>query len=184
MPAVGKPMLPQNRRAGGIPSAKNNGHAPYRLIERIISLSVAVSWDEAKLEWELSRIFFAAADKPGTCLCGHFPIIECCVLRNRENGHTAIVGNVCVDKFIGLPAEKLFRSLRRIMPDKGAALNAETVEYAFGAGWITEWEWRFYLDTLHKRRLSARERPKRLEVNAKILDRATRHVTAEGGADA
>jgi hypothetical protein len=31
-------------------------HAPYRLAEEIVTLSVGDCWDDAKLEWDLAQI--------------------------------------------------------------------------------------------------------------------------------
>lgn len=54
----------------------------YKLTQEIIALSVSSNWDVAKLEWKLYEIY--EADEPETCLCGHFPIIEICVLSNAK----------------------------------------------------------------------------------------------------
>ena len=55
----------------------------YQLTTRLIDLSVEDVWDEAKLEWALESVW--REDEPDTCLCGHYPIIEICLLRNRKN---------------------------------------------------------------------------------------------------
>jgi hypothetical protein len=149
--------------------APQTNHARHRLADAIIARSVAVTWDDARLEWDLSSVFFADKDYPGTCLCGHQPIIEHCVLANRENGNEAVVGNVCVQKFIGLPTEALFRGLRRIMADRAAALSLEVIHYAIEKGWVNDWERRFYLNTRGRQHLSERQRAKREEINARIL---------------
>ena len=60
-----------------------------KLITEILERSVAQTWDEARREWSLYEVY--EADEPETCLCGHFPIIELCVLRNRRNGIQATV---------------------------------------------------------------------------------------------
>ena len=52
--------------------------AEFKLISEIISRSVADQWEEAKQEWTLKQIYMA--DEPEICLCGHYPIIECCIL--------------------------------------------------------------------------------------------------------
>ena len=75
----------------------------FKLIEEIIALSEASNWDEAKREWALLHVY--REDDPLTCLCGHFPINEICVIGNMKNGREAIVGNVCVKKFMGLPSD-------------------------------------------------------------------------------
>lgn len=63
----------------------------YKLTSGVISLSVADNWDAAKLEWALQEVY--EADEPERCLCGHFPIIELCILSNSRNGNLATVGN-------------------------------------------------------------------------------------------
>jgi hypothetical protein len=66
----------------------------FQLTTEIIARSVATTWDAAKLEWSLLEVY--EAEEPETCLCGHFPIIELCVLSNRRNQAEATVGNCCV----------------------------------------------------------------------------------------
>jgi hypothetical protein len=51
------------------------GHAPYALIEEILARSEAITWDLARLEWDLLDIFYK---RWGACLCRHFPITEHC----------------------------------------------------------------------------------------------------------
>ena len=70
----------------------------YKLITEILKLSVAVAWEEARREWELFHVYEKYESDPDYCLCGH-PILEICVLRNKRNRNTAVVGNVCVRKF-------------------------------------------------------------------------------------
>ncbi len=141
--------------------------AHYELATKIIALSVADTWDEAKLEWSLFDVF--KEDQPDTCLCGHFPIIENCVLHNRENGNQAIIGNVCVKKFLGLPSDKIFQGINRIAQDNERSLNAEAIDHAHRKDWINDWERKFYFDTMRKRNLSGKQREKRIQINDKIL---------------
>ena len=144
-------------------------HMPFRLTQEILERSSADNWDEAKLEWELSHVFFADSSSPGTCLCGHFPIIEHCVIRNRVNGNLTVVGNHCVVKFLGLPSGKLFEGLGKIAKDNRKAMNVETLEYAHEQGWINDWQRDFYLSTLRIKRLSPRQLAKRIEVNDRVI---------------
>ena len=141
--------------------------AHYELATKIIALSVADTWDEAKLEWSLFDVF--KEDQPDTCLCGHFPIIENCVLHNRENGTQAIIGNVCVKKFLGLPSDKIFQGINRIAQDNERSLNTEAIDHAHRKGWINDWERKFYFDTMRKRNLSGKQREKRIQINDKVL---------------
>lgn len=141
----------------------------YKLSQGIIELSDASNWDQAKLEWSLDSIY--KEEEPDTCLCGHFPIIEICILKNRLNANTAVVGNCCVKKFIGLPSDKIFQAVKRVRSDDTKSLNAETIDHAFRNHWINDWEYQFYMDVLRKRNLSAKQLTKKKQVNTKILSR-------------
>jgi hypothetical protein len=94
-----------------------NAMGEYKLTQEIVARSVATTWDEAKLEWKLEEVY--EADEPETCLCGHAPIVERCILRNQSNLNTALVGNCCVKKFIGLPSDKIFQAFKRVRKDEG-----------------------------------------------------------------
>ena len=131
----------------------------YKLGREIVSLSVATTWDKARLEWDIDEIYIQ--EEPDTCLFGHFPINEICVLRNRKNDATAVVGNVCVKKFMKLRSDKVFDAIKRVTADETRALNVEAIEHAFAKGWINEWERSFYLDTWRLRALSANRENKR-----------------------
>lgn len=139
----------------------------YKLTKEIIDLSVADIWDIAKLEWSLANIY--EAEEPERCLCGHFPIIEICILKNKHNANSATVGNCCVKKFIGLPSDKIFQAVKRIRKDNKKSLNAEAIDHAFRKGWINEWEYNFSIDTMRKRKLSYKQLQTRIKVNEKML---------------
>jgi hypothetical protein len=143
----------------------------FRLFQEIIARSVAKIWDEAKVEWDLKHVY--REDEPLTCLCGHTPIIEICVLQNRRNGNMAEVGNVCVTRFLGLESDLIFSGLRRVAKDASKALNEAATNYAHEQGWITDWEKQFSLDTNRKRKLSAKQALKREEINQRVLAKTT-----------
>ena len=138
----------------------------YKLTAEIISLSQSDIWDKAKLEWALNEIY--QAEEPETCLCGHFPIIEICVLRNKFNGNNATVGNCCVKKFIGLPSDKIFQAVKRVKKDNQKSLNAEAIEYGKNKGWLNQWEYDFYMDIMRKRNLSSKQLRKKIQINEKF----------------
>ena len=146
----------------------------YRLTQGIIELSDAKIWDDAKLEWRLAEVY--EAEEPDTCLCGHFPIIEICVLHNVINGNTTIVGNCCVRKFIGLPSDKIFQAIKRLRKNNEKSLNAEAIQYAREKKWINEWEKSFYLDIMQKRNLSPKQLNKKIQINEKIVHNMKRKV--------
>jgi hypothetical protein len=148
--------------------------AQYRLPTEIIRLSNSDIWDAAKLEWKLEEIY--EATEPGTCLCGHYPIIEICVLRNKWNGNGAVVGNVCVKKFIGLPSDKIFEAVKRIRKDSEKSLNAEAIQYAHDRHWIDDWQKNFYIRIMRKHILSPKQAAKKIQINEKVLRNMQRRV--------
>lgn len=139
----------------------------YKLTENIIRLSASKVWDAAKLEWELNEVY--EAEEPETCMCGHYPIIEICVLQNKINLNYAIVGNCCVKKFIGLPSDKIFQAVKRVRKDDEKSLNIEAIQHAFDRNWINEWEYNFSIDTMRKRKLTVKQLQTRKKVNQKML---------------
>lgn len=141
--------------------------AEFQLTREILERSTAATWDAAKLEWTLREVF--ESEEPETCLCGHYPIIENCVLRNKINGVFATVGNCCVKKFIGLPSDLIFQAVKRVRSDSSKSLNAEAIAYARERDWINDWEQEFYFRIMRKRSLSARQAAKKRQINEKFL---------------
>ncbi|MGN7509084.1 hypothetical protein [Aeromonas salmonicida] len=135
----------------------------YKLTKAIIELSVANQWDSAKQEWSLDQVF--EVDEPMTCLCGHFPIIEICSIKNKINGISADVGNCCVKKFMELPSNKIFQAVKRVRKDSTKSLNEVAIEHGYSKHWITEWEKDFYLDIMNKRKLTEKQLAKKKEIN-------------------
>lgn len=150
----------------------------YQLTAEIIKRSRAKTWDAAKLEWKLQRVY--EAEEPDTCICGHFPIIEICVLQNKVNGNDAIVGNCCVKKFIGLPSDRIFQAVKRVRKDTKKSLNAEAVQHAYDRGWITEWEKDFYFNIMRKRNLSTKQATKKIQINEKVMRNMQRPAKRNG----
>lgn len=139
----------------------------FRLTTEIVARSVSPVWDAAKLEWALHEVYEAEA--PDTCLCGHFPIIELCVLRNKLNSKLATVGNCCVKKFIGLPSDLIFQAVKRVRGDATKSLNGESLAHAKEKGWINQWEYDFYLKVMRKRNLTTKQAEKKFQVNEKFM---------------
>ena len=147
----------------------------YKLTTEIVARSASHIWDAAKLEWVLYEVY--EADAPETCLCGHYPIIELCVLRNKVNNNDATVGNCCVKKFIGLPSDLIFQAVKRVRADSSRSLNVEALAHALEKRWINNWEYNFYLKVMRKRALTEKQSAKKRQINEKFLinmRRATR----------
>jgi len=139
----------------------------YKLTAEIIRLSSTTNWATARSEWSLLEVYESV--EPDTCLCGHFPIIEICVIANKRNGNKAIVGNVCVNKFLGLPSDNIFRSVKRVAKDNAKSLSVEAINHAHAKNWINNWERGFSLDTRRKRNMSEKQIAKRVQINKKVM---------------
>lgn len=145
----------------------------FKLIKEIIELSESKIWLMAKEEWSLNyieKIDLSDGEEPETCLCGHFPIIELCHIRNKINNREAVVGNVCVTKFMGINSDSLFTSIRRISSDNSKSISDELAIYAKDHGMLTDWEYKFCLDTKGKRKLSQKQMLKRVQINERLIN--------------
>lgn len=141
----------------------------FKLFAEIILLSCANDWDNAKLEWALHEVYIMEGKNSEGCLCGKFPIKEVCILLNKHNQKTAKVGNCCVKKFLNLPSNRIFQSVKRVRISDEKSLNEDALLYAYNKKWLNNWEYSFYMDTKNKRKLSPAQMMKRQEINQKIL---------------
>lgn len=83
-----------------------------RLVENLGLLSVGQTWEELKAEW---RYAYSSLDHSGSskCLCGKEKIHELCFIRSRLTNHLTFVGNVCINKFLGIDAPLFAKRLIR-----------------------------------------------------------------------
>ena len=133
----------------------------------ILQFSQAAEWEAARLEWTLHQVYFNPMTQ--TCLCTHSPIMEVCVLENPLTRHRVEVGNCCVKRFLELPSGLIFDALKRVRQQDTNALNEEAVRFFHQKGYLTDWDKAFYLDTLRKRKLSARQQTVRQRINQKVM---------------
>lgn len=142
----------------------------FHLTTELIKLSFSPIWDEAKLEWELIGVEKVSESDAEECVCGKYPILEICTIKNKINNNTARVGNSCVKKFIN-ESDKIFRSISQIKKSIDKSLNAETISFAFEKHWITQKDRNFYIDIFRKRNLSEKQSNWKTSINKKILNR-------------
>jgi hypothetical protein len=141
--------------------------AEFKLIKEITNLSYQKNWNDAKLEWNLTEIIESEDEE--TCLCGHYPIKELCVLVNKINQNNVTVGNCCVKKFIGINSNKIFEALKKLKKKIDKSLNPEAIQYAYNRKLINKWENDFYLDIMRKRNLTEKQLRKKIEINKKFI---------------
>lgn len=137
------------------------------LKQNIVALSEADDFDKAVSEWGLARVYKGI----DTCLCGHSPINNICVIKNKKNGNTAIVGSTCVQNFIGIPTDYLFKTYTLLLKDEKVSFDKRFIQYLFDHEIINEWEYRFLLSTYSRPflNLSIKQQQKRIQINQKVI---------------
>lgn len=139
---------------------------PQQLRDHILSLSVASDFDTARGEWKLFGV--ELRDDWDNCPCGQ-DIKELCYIRNERNGNETYVGNVCINKFIGISTGNLFVGLRRLVKYPSANANEDVIFHAHNLGYIFENEYAFLMNTRFKRSLSPKQRAWKVKINQRIL---------------
>src|SRR5882762_6091889 len=97
-------------------------HNFERLKAHILPLSVSKYFNIARTEWALIGV--EVSEEFDNCPCGQ-EIKEHCYIRNQLNGNTTYVGNVCINRFIGIETGGLFAGLKRIAEDGTANANED-----------------------------------------------------------
>ena len=136
----------------------------FKLFKRVIELSKATTWEEARKEWVQNDITERQSDDLGTCTCGHHPIKEEIQLFNFGTKSEIIVGNCCIKKFFEIKDfGKVFKAVR------DGRVNEFMINDCELKGLISSWEAEFMLNVWRKRKLSGKQRDIFKRVSAKIL---------------
>ncbi|WBX72941.1 hypothetical protein PG913_08505 [Tenacibaculum pacificus] len=139
------------------------------MTEEIIKLSNSDIWSSAKLEWNFEYAYYS--EELQRCLCGHYPIKNVCVIKNSDNKNETEVGNCCVNKFLGIEdGNKIFTSIKKLKIDKSKSMSPEVLEYLRKKNVLTEFDYKFYSDTIRKRKLSDKQLAIRERINQKLID--------------
>lgn len=140
------------------------------LCKEIIDRSNSKVWDIAKTEW--SVVDMENVEEPETCLCGHFPITEVLILKNKYSNCRVRVGNVCVNKFI--TKNNNFNGYKKIRKDINKSINYELLEIAYKNKWISLKEFDFYRNIISKRCLSDKQLSWKKSINETIISKIKR----------
>ena len=141
-------------------------HNFERLREHILPLSKSKNFEAARVEWILESV--EVSDEFDSCSCGQ-DIKEHCYILNKVTGHRTYVGNVCVNRFIGIDTGSLFDGLRRIRENSAANPNLAVIAYAEARGFLFEKEPDFLRATVRKRVLSSAQKAWKEKINRRIL---------------
>ena len=145
-----------------------SGHNFEKFTAAILALSNAKKWLDAKPEWELHLVYNDVSER--TCECGHQPIHQICVIKNRENANEAEVGNVCVHNFMQLASRRIFSVIRRVRAEKTKSFNPAALDLFRRRGVVSAAEVEDYLSYWRKRtNMSDREREQKVDINKRIL---------------
>jgi hypothetical protein len=141
-------------------------HNFERLKAHILPLSKAQTFDAARKEWDLRHV--EISKEFDYCPCGQ-RILEHGWVHNRETGYETYVGNVCINRFMGIDTGNLFDGLKRIEKDATANANDAVIEYAKDRGYLHEGEYQFLYTTRLKRNLSNKQIEWKKKINWRIL---------------
>lgn len=142
-------------------------HNLNRLIAHILPLSLSNDFAVACTEWQLDHI--EILDDMDNCPCGQ-EIKERCYIHNRMTGRYTYVGNVCINRFMGIDTGTLLQGYKRIKNDPDANANLAIIEYAWERGYLTSIrEYDFLKDTVRKRKLSPKQAKWKRDANLRII---------------
>ena len=137
-----------------------------KLTAHIVPLSRAPNFEQARHEWDLVNV--EISDEMDNCPCGQ-EIREHCYIRNRLTGNETYVGNVCINRFLGIDTGTLFDGLKRIKASSSARPNTALIEYANRAGYLFDKEYGFLTTIKRKRLLSGPQLAWLEKINRRIL---------------
>lgn len=141
-------------------------HNFERLKAHILPLSRSNVFDVARTEWDLASV--EITEEFDNCPCGQ-EIKEHCYITNRITGQSTYVGNVCINRFIGIDTGNLFDGLKRIANDPYANANLDVIEHGRRMGFIYDTEYDFLVRTRLKRKLSQKQLEWKRKINRRII---------------
>lgn len=139
----------------------------HKLVREIVQRSNSDEWRDAKREWLFTD--FTWNDSGETCLCGHYPIKEVCVIEHSLTGEVVHVGNRCIKKFLNVSFDSVFQSLKRVMKDIDKTFNAKAIFYLKSRDVICSEDANFYLRMWRRQKLAEPERRRLREINQSLL---------------
>ena len=145
------------------------GHNIDNLKSHILPLSQSKKFAKAKKEWKLVDV--EIHEDFDHCPCGQ-PIKELCYIENQLNGNRTYVGNVCVNRFIGISTGALFAGLKRIAKDDAANPNEDLIIHAHQLGYLySDKEFNFLMQIKNKRILSDAQTSWKRKINRRIINK-------------
>lgn len=146
----------------------------WMIIKNMLTLSQSYIWKNAVNEWEIiGSTYLEVGEESETCICGHNPIRQIFHVKNKINGHTAKVGNVCIRLFENIaPNDKqnnIFKSLKELKRNPKTSVSDELLEFSVNQNVLTPKEKEFYLSIQKKRLLTSSFAEKKANLNNTML---------------
>lgn len=143
-------------------------HNFERLKAHILPLSKARDFETARTEWRLVAV--EISDDFDNCPCGQ-EIKEHCYIENVLTKNNTYVGNVCINRFIGIDTGTLFDGLKRIAGDDTANANEDVIEYANERGFLFDGEHKFLIETRLKKKPTPKQIAWKRKINRRIINK-------------
>jgi len=143
-----------------------NSHNFERLRSHILPMSKAGNFDDARSEWSMFDVHIS--EEFDECPCGQ-PIKELCYIKNSLTRHQTYVGNVCINRFLGIDTGNLFTGLKRIIDNPEANPNKDLIIHAEDMGYLYAQEYNFLMSTKNKRKLTPKQLNWKVKINRRII---------------
>ncbi len=141
----------------------------FPLMSGVVAKSESKDWDEARKEWQLVDVY--ESEESESCLCGHFPIKEICVLRNEKNNNEIDVGNCCVKKIWNFGNDGIFKNIKEVKSNLTKSFNLNSLKLVLQKHIISQKDYNFYTDIWRKRLLSEKQEKWKVDINKRILSK-------------
>ena len=101
---------------------------PSRLAKKLISLSEADNWEEAKNEWKMGRYYHIS--EHCSCLCSSKGVHDMTVIENIFNTNQMHICNSCASLYFGIQESlKIESVVRRLKKNKNSHMDNTCLTY-------------------------------------------------------
>ena len=116
---------------------------PSKLAKKLISLSEADNWEEAKNEWKMERYYHIS--EHCSCLCCSKGVHDMTVIENIFNTNQMHICNSCASLYFGIQESlKIESVVRRLKKNKNSHMDNTCLTYLHGNGILGLLEFKNY----------------------------------------
>lgn len=128
-PLLWRNILIKNKDMGQ--KKKNRDIPPASYVNKIIALSHASTWEEAKREWKFLR-YYNASESYVACYCSPRSAKNVVVLVNDVTLEEVTLCNSCAEDYFGIyDGDNLEKSVRRLKKNSDLGMNLESLYYLY-----------------------------------------------------